>query len=263
MPDVNPDILRWARETAGLSLEEAGAAVGIGPARGKTSAERLDQIERGQRSPSRPLLLKLAKAYRRSLLIFYLQTPPAKGDRGRDFRTLPDSPAPQLNAWVDALIRDIKGRQALVRTLLEEEEAPLRSFVGSATTKLDARNLASRIADEIDFALPDYRRERDIGGAISYLRQKVENAGIFVILVGNLGNHHTAIPVEVFRGFAIADPIAPFIVVNDRDAKPAWAFTIFHELAHLWLGQTGISGERAGSSTEQYCNDVQSHNGVV
>jgi hypothetical protein len=40
-------------------------------------------------------------------------------------------------------------------------------------------------------------------------------------------------PVDVLRGFAIADPTAPFIVINDQDARPAWAFTAVHDLAHL------------------------------
>ena len=66
MPHVNPDILRWARETAGFSLEEAAVAATINAARGKSGSERLAELERGERAPRRPQLLKLAKAYRRS-----------------------------------------------------------------------------------------------------------------------------------------------------------------------------------------------------
>jgi len=46
------------------------------------------------------------------------------------------------------------------------------------------------------------------------------------------------------------------IVINDQDARAAWSFTALHELAHLWLGDTGISGIDAGTKIEQYCNDV-------
>jgi Zn-dependent peptidase ImmA (M78 family) len=76
------------------------------------------------------------------------------------------------------------------------------------------------------------------------------------MLIGNLGSHHSAIPVEVFRGFAIADRIAPFIVINDGDAKAAWSFTLLHELAHLWLGATGVSGGAPEAKIERFCNDV-------
>jgi Zn-dependent peptidase ImmA (M78 family) len=79
---------------------------------------------------------------------------------------------------------------------------------------------------------------------------------VFVMLAGNLGSHHSAIPVEAFRGFAIADRIAPFIVINDGDAKAAWSFTLLHELAHLWLGATGVSGGAPEMKIERFCNDV-------
>jgi Zn-dependent peptidase ImmA (M78 family) len=79
---------------------------------------------------------------------------------------------------------------------------------------------------------------------------------VFVLLLGNLGSHHTNIDAEVFRGFAVADPLAPFIVINDQDARPAWSFTALHELAHLWLGATGVSGQSLEAQIERYCNDV-------
>lgn len=63
MPDVNPTILGWARETAGLSLEEAAKALGIGDARGQTGAERLAELEQGKRSPTRSQLTKMAQRY--------------------------------------------------------------------------------------------------------------------------------------------------------------------------------------------------------
>jgi Zn-dependent peptidase ImmA (M78 family) len=77
-----------------------------------------------------------------------------------------------------------------------------------------------------------------------------------VLLLGNLGSHHTNIPVDVFRGLAIADPVAPFMVINDQDARAAWSFSALHELAHLWLGTTGVSGTSTDARIEKYCNDV-------
>ncbi|WP_245279801.1 ImmA/IrrE family metallo-endopeptidase [Rhizobium leguminosarum] len=88
------------------------------------------------------------------------------------------------------------------------------------------------------------------------MRDLVEAAGIFVLLIGNLGSHHSTLNVELFRGFALADPIAPFVVINDQDSEQAWSFTLLHELAHIWLGQTGVSGGRPSSAIETLCNDV-------
>ncbi len=82
-------------------------------------------------------------------------------------------------------------------------------------------------------------------GKFELLRKKPEAAGVFVLLIGNLGNYLTTIDLEMFRGFALADEVAPFVIINDQDAKTAWSFTLLHELVHLWLGQTGVSGARA------------------
>ena len=94
--------------------------------------------------------------------------------------------------------------------------------------------------------------------AFALLRARAEAAGVFVLLIGNLGSHHTAIDLETFRGFALADKIAPFVIINDQDAQAAWSFTLLHELAHLWLGETGVSGVFAEAAIEQFCNMVAS-----
>jgi len=84
----------------------------------------------------------------------------------------------------------------------------------------------------------------------------VEAKGVFVLLAGDCGHWSTAIEVSIFRGFAIADKMAPMVVVNDQDAKSAWAFTLLHELAHLLLGETGVSGGTPQDGIEQLCNDA-------
>jgi Zn-dependent peptidase ImmA (M78 family) len=198
----------------------------------------------------------MSKAYRRALVVFYLSEPPRSGDRGQDFRTVPGAPALVYNPLLDALIRDIRGRQTTVRALLEETDSQVVDFVNSAVMNEPAEHLAGRIRDRLSFSLEQFRRQPTVDLAFGYLREIIESAGVYVLLLGNLGSHHTNIPVDVFRGFAIADSIAPFIVINDQDARPAWAFTALHEMAHLWLGTTGVSGLNTESRIERYCNDV-------
>jgi Zn-dependent peptidase ImmA (M78 family) len=251
---IQPEILTWARETAGLSLDNAARAIGLKTARGETGAARLGKLERGEGEPPRPLLEKMAKTYHRPLLAFYLSHPPKAGDRGHDFRTLPGKG--RYNPDLDALIRDIKARQDLVRSILEDEEAEPPDFVGTATLDVPVKELADRITKKFDIDLGKFRAEKNAEDAFTYLRTKVEEAGVFVLLVGNLGSHHTNIPVDNFRGYASADRLAPMIIINDRDSKAAWSFTALHELVHLWLGATGISGTDTTDKTEQYCNDV-------
>src|SRR5690348_15402575 len=115
---VSPHILTWARETAGLSLVDAAHKLAIGKARGVGPEDRLAAFERGDEKITRPLLLKMAKQYRRPLITFYLRETPARGDRGEDFRTLPER-RDDAEALVDALLRDVRARQGTVRSILE------------------------------------------------------------------------------------------------------------------------------------------------
>jgi len=253
---LNPEIFTWARDTAGLSPDAAARALGFNDTRDRSATERLKALEAGDEEPSRSVLLKMAKAYRRSLLVFYLSGPPRPGDRGHDFRTVPGAPPPQYHPILDALIRDIRGRQTIVRALLEEIEPRPLDFIGSASMDDSTHHLANRITERLRFSLPEFRAQATLQASFRYLRENIEATGVYLLLLGNLGSHHTNVEPDIFRGFAIADPIAPFIVVNDQDARAAWSFTALHELVHLWLGTTGISGGSFETQIERYCNDL-------
>lgn len=254
--ELNPQILIWARETAGLTVDEAAHALGFKDGQGRTAADRLEAMEVGDEGPSRSVLLNMARVYRRSLLVFYLSEPPRIGDRGQDFRRAPSAQTPEYDPTLDALIRDVRGRQGMVKDLLEQTETKRINYVASVSMEIPSTELARRIRDTLGFSLADFRRQATVEAAFNYLRGRIEESGAFVLLSGNLGSYQTNIPSGVFRGYAIADSVAPFIVVNDQDAHVAWAFTALHELTHLWLGATGLSGSSAGLEIEAYCNNV-------
>lgn len=259
MPKINPEILRWARETAGFELAEAAEKIALGPARGVDGAARLASLEAGEVELSRPLLLKMAKQYRRPLLTFYLSSPPQKGNRGQDFRTLPEGSSTEDEAVLDVLLRDIMARQALVRAALEDEEerTPL-GWVGSASIDAGVERLVDQIRAALAINLASFRATPNPEEAFRMLRESVEALGAYVILASNLGSHHTSLGIDVFRGLAVADPLAPFVVVNDQDSRTAWSFTLLHEVAHLWLGFTGVSGGTFDREIERFCNQVAS-----
>jgi len=257
MPKIRHIILSWARETAKLSIEEAAQKLKLADSKEMSAAEKLAAYEKGTKEPSRSLLIRMSKQYHQPLLTFYLDEPPSIGDRGEDFRTLPYKETE--NAYVDVLIRDIKARQSTVReTLIDEDEGSQLDFIGKCNINQGRERVVQEIRDNIDISLDEYRNQPTHKRAFKLLRQKTEAAGIFVLLKGNLGSHHSNIAVTAFRGFALADDIAPFIVINDRDNEAAWSFTLLHELAHLILGQTGISGAIAEKKIEKFCNSVAS-----
>jgi Zn-dependent peptidase ImmA (M78 family)/transcriptional regulator with XRE-family HTH domain len=259
VPRVNPDILRWARETAGLTPEEAAQRVDLADTKKASAAERIAALEAGTVEPSRPLLLRMAKQYRRPLVTFYLPAPPRKGERGQDFRVLPADHDESNEVLLDALLRDVRTRQSLVRAALEDEDEPQPlGFVGSLDVSRGVDRTVEVLRTALKLSLEEFRSQPDAEEAFRVLREHAEQLGVYVVLLGNLGSHHTAINLETFRGFAIADPIAPFVVLNDQDSRAAWSFSLIHELTHIWLGQTGVSGGAPDRGIERFCNEVAS-----
>ena len=259
MPKVNHEILGWARETAGITPEDAVKKLGIRDAWGVKAVDRLMALESGQIEPTRPTLVIMSKHYHRPLLTFYLSSPPMMGERREDFRTLPIDPPASAYPLIDALIRNVRARQSMVRAVLEdEEEAETLPFVGSMNMSDGEPAIRAALSALLDVTVEDFRAQPDASAAFDLLRTDIEGNGVFVLVKGDLGSHHTAIDTEAFRGFAIADNVAPFIVVNDKDARPAWSFTLLHEFAHLILGQSGLSTEQDHSVIEQFCDDVAS-----
>ena len=193
MPQVNPDILRWARETAGLTLEDAVAKLSIKDARGTAAISRLRALEIGETSPTRAMLSKMAKQYRRPLLTFYLAQPPRRGNWGRDFRAPGADRSRREEALLDALVRNVQARQGLLRSAMLDDDddiVPL-SFVGSAAIDTPADRLVVSIRDTLALQLSDFRAERNSDAAFRLLRSHAEQAGVFVLVLGDLGSYHT------------------------------------------------------------------------
>ena len=263
--NINPSILVWARETAGLSIDQAAAKIGLSSSKKTRAAKKLADFEEGQTKPTRSQLSKLATVYRRPLSVFYLNEPPRKGDRGADFRTLPVPFSARDDALLDALLRDVRARQDLVRTVLEDDEDAERlEFVGSLQIGRDIKAAADKIKAKLQIKRDDWTsKHKNSKGLFDDLRSKTESLGVFVLLTGNLGSHHSNIGEEVFRGFVIADDLAPFIVINEQDARVARSFTLAHELVHLFVGTTGVSAlpttkapRSDNEHIERFCNDV-------
>lgn len=255
MVAVNPEILKWARSTAGLDLDTAAKKLGFKNSSKSSAKDKLISLENGDSEPSPSQLNRLSKAYYQPLLVFYLSEPPRPDDRGQDFRTLPQQTSDRKgNAHLNLLIRNVKAAQRLIKDLLEEEQTEPLPFIGSVTMSTGVDAVAHNISDTLKFDLRAFREKRSIHEAFAYLRHRIESNGIFVLLLSDLGSHHTTIPVEVFRGFAFADTLAPFIVINRQDARSAWSFTALHEIAHLWLGASGISGSIGELQIEKFCD---------
>jgi Zn-dependent peptidase ImmA (M78 family) len=259
---INPRIMVWARETAGLSLEEAADKLGLETSSRSSGAEKLGALEAGQKAPTSQQLLRAATLYRRPLIAFYLGDPPERGERGEDFRTATGSVSPRDNGILEALLRDLRARQQLLRAMLDDEEEarPLR-FVGAARVEHSAMRVAIAIRAALGVTEEAQRGAKGPEALFNLLRAASEVLGVYVLLLGDVGSHHSDVGEDVFRGVALADDVAPFIVINDNDAHPARSFTLLHELAHIWIGASGVSGplqSLSANAIERFCNDVAS-----
>ena len=116
----------------------------------------------------------------------------------------------------------------------------------------------------LSLCIADRNTTRTWQAFLKLLIQKSEALGIWVLCNGIVGNNtHRTLDVEDFRGFAIADPVCPLVFINNKDAKAAQIFTLVHELAHIWIGQNGISDvglendlELEHGEVEAFCNQV-------
>ncbi len=265
---INPAILQWARLEAGLSLHDAVQRAKITAPRtpkdtpALTAEERLEAWENGRDAPSLGQLESVAKAYRRPLITFFLPAPPQKIKGIPDFRTVGNTHTAQDSPEFSALKRKIVLLHDELRILAEEERKPPLAYIASLTTSTPVQEFVSAMRRTLGATFEEQCKVRDETAMLRYLRTHAHATGIFVLFEGNLGSHHSSVSPEEFRGIAFADKYVPLIAINPNDAKAAMVFTFVHELAHLWLGCSGISNFTAmGLSPqtgdhESFCNRI-------
>jgi Zn-dependent peptidase ImmA (M78 family) len=248
--NLSPEVLDWAAAQAGDSLE------GIAQSISKRSA---DKIVAGQLTPSQAI--KFAAAAKIPFGYLFLTTPPAPRARPElvDFRTINSSPT-ELSRDFFEVYDDVKFKLAWYKDFLEREGAERLPFVGQGRRQsLDATRLAADIRQALNLDSTTMAKASTAEELFSYLSSRVEAIGVLVFKSGIVGNN-TSRPLSVseFRGFAISDPIAPAIFINGKDAPAAWMFTLIHELAHIWQGDSGVSdaATSSGNSDERFCNAV-------
>ena len=178
-----------------------------------------------------------------------------------DFRTLdgarPEEPSPDL---LDT-IHLCQQRQDWYVGYARSSGAEALPFIGKLSVQVDVAQAADAIRNGLGFDLSARRSLSTWEDAHRQFVQMADDAGILVMVSGVVGSNNTRkLDTEEFRGFALSDPLAPLVFVNGSDTKSAQMFTLAHELAHLWLGQSALSDATvAGVSrydVEQWCNRV-------
>jgi Zn-dependent peptidase ImmA (M78 family) len=247
---VRPELLRWARERAGFSLETLARRIPQSPA-----------WERGEAHPTLKQLEKFAKATCAPVGYLFLAEPPVELIPIPDFRTLVSArvgrPSPDL---LDTLYI-CEQRQEWYRDFARSEGEVRLAFVGSADLSSDVRQTAARMRTALGFNIEERRRMPTWTAALRRFIEQADLLGVLVMISGVVGsnNRRKLDPLE-FRGFALSDDVAPLVFINGADTKAAQMFTLAHEIAHIWLGQSALSDVEAasmpGHRVEIWCNQV-------
>ena len=250
---LQPPVLRWARERAGLNRDELAANL-------KLQSRDIIEWERSGRITF-DKVDDLAKHTHTPVGYLYLAEPPDDSLPISDFRTRtgasPQRPSPDLLDTVYQMQR----RQAWMREEMIDQEAPPLEFVGAFSLDSTPQEVAAAMAEALQLSGGWAAVEGSWTNALRTLRDRIESAGVLVVFNGVVGNNtYRKLDIDEFQGFALADEYAPLIFINNADYKTAQIFTLAHELSHIFVGASGLSKfenfDPPDQATEEICNKI-------
>ena len=226
---INRKTLRWARETANISVEE----VAFKMKKATTTVE--DWENEGGNTPTYIQLETLAyDIYKRPIAIFFFPEPPVEVDPKSSFRTLPSSEVDELPSTFLKLFREAQAMQINLEELNEgtnpESNKIFRDL--SFTPRDNAKEQADAVRKYLGISLKDQLQWKDVDTALKEWRMLIESKGIYVF--------KDAFRLDEISGFCIYDYEFPVIYLNNSMPITRQIFTLFHELAHLLLKTAGI-----------------------
>ena len=250
---VNPELLVWARKTAGYMVEEAAEKLKIPP-------EQLEKWENGVEHPTLGKLRRAADIYKRPSAIFYLPEPPETPEPPHDFRTI----GKEHGKYSPALLLEVRKaryRREVALDLMDELDEEVTPFKLTATIKDDPDAVAAGIRSILGISADDQFRWKNEYEALKAWRNALEGMGVLVFHTAN--SRWYKIDVEKMRGLSIAEDYFPVILLNSADAPNGRIFTLMHEFAHLLLHNGGVCDlkdyDHPNSSEkriEKFCNMV-------
>ncbi|MAT96848.1 MAG: DNA-binding protein [Anaerolineaceae bacterium] len=256
---VTPELLRWARGRAEVALEEVAKSANVSP-------EKVASWEQGESYPTLRQARKIANKLKIPFGYLYLSNPPEDKIPLPDFRKPSHFNIQSISLELHTLIQDTLRKQEWYREYLLSEGESRLHFVGQYGMSNDPSIVATSIGEIVEINHDLRRQAHSWSDFLRLIVLKSEKARILVLRTGVVqNNNNRPLNPDEFRGFAISDDIAPLVLINSKDAIAAQVFTLAHELAHLWLGRSGISNydiidtlvtQPLNRDIEDYCNQV-------
>jgi len=251
---ISPRVLQWACERAHVSSSVLAEKV----------SKKAPLWLSGEAKPTFLQAQRLSKMLHIPFGYLFLSEPPEEPMPLPDLRTVGDMAMGEISVDLREVILDALRKQGWYKDYAIGQGVEPLSFIGKFSDQSSPFEVAQDIAltlginDDLRSSVSNWET------FLSVLIEKAEDAGVLMMHSGIVGsNTHRALDVNEFRGFAISDPIAPLVFLNWKDAKAARIFTLVHELAHLWIGQSGVSDLSLHKETsninldsEKFCNAV-------
>lgn len=225
---VNPDILKWARQTAGMQLSEVAHKMG-------KDVETISLWERGESTPTYIQLEKLAyKIYKRPIALFFFPEPPKEETPGQAFRTLPEHEIEKMSSRMHYLLKQARAMQINLAELNDHANPAKHNIVDDLKSPPDTspKKMAVQVREYLGMDLETQLSWKDMDYAFKAWRNALERHGVFVF--------KEAFKDDSLSGFCLHHQQFPLIYVNNSTPKSRQIFSIFHELAHLLLGTGGV-----------------------
>lgn len=246
-------MLTWARERVGLSEKKLADKMQVKPER-VTEWERTGEISIAQ-------VDRLASCTYTPLGYLYLSEPPDEPLPIRDFHTRGDGPPNRPSPNLLDTVYQMQRRQNWMRDDLIEGGSDPLDFVGTYSLADSNIEVAAAMRDALGLDIGWAENRPTWRDALSFLRNRLDEVGVLVVFNGVVGNStRRKLDPNEFQGFALVDEYAPLVFVNSADFIAAQMFTLAHEVAHLLIGETGLSVfdklMPADHKAERFCDQV-------
>jgi Zn-dependent peptidase ImmA (M78 family) len=248
--EIRPELLHWAIERAGMDVDAL-----------LPKFPKAQEWLSGSSRPTLKQLEKFANTTHTPVGYLMLEKPPVESVPIPDLRTIGnethDHPSPDL---LDT-IYICQQRQEWYRDFCRSVGQDALPFIGSVPLGSDTQKTAAAMRNALELDLDERRAVRTWTEALRRFIEAADKLGVLVMVSGVVGsNNRRKLNPSEFRGFALSDPLAPVVFINGSDTKAAQMFTLAHELAHLWLGESALSDVGPMSSPsqeiEKWCNQV-------
>ncbi len=249
---IQQDLLLWA-------IQRASATIDVLSKKLQVKEEKIAKWLNGEDKPTFKQAQKLAKALQIPFGYLFLTEVPEEKLPVPDLRTIKDEPTYQISPIFKELLYDLDRKQRWYKEYILENGAEPLAFIGQFSIKTPKEVIVTDMKLRLQWNENFDKSTKE--NYISSISNSAERLGILIMRSSYLGaSTKKSLKVDEFRGLAISDEYAPLIFVNTADAKSAQIFTLAHELAHLWIGESGISDLQMfvnfDNKIEKFCNEI-------